>query len=75
MTQTEPDAGASPFRVVQGADGSRQFTFDVAAESLIGQKKRARFADFEILCDESAALGGDNSAPPPLAYFAASVAF
>lgn len=66
---------ASPFRVVQSEDGSRQFTFDVVAEKGMRQQKRARFAAFEILCDEGAGLGGDDSAPPPLAYFAASVAF
>jgi hypothetical protein len=30
---------------------------------------------YEIACDEGPWLGGDNTAPPPLAYFAASIAF
>ena len=75
MTQTGPGANPSPFRVVQGTDGSRQFTFDVAAETVVRQQKRALFGGFEMLCDEGAGIGGDNTAPPPLAYFAAAVAF
>ncbi|MGH2598115.1 MAG: hypothetical protein ACRDJ9_01875 [Dehalococcoidia bacterium] len=66
---------ASPFRVVQSEDGSRQFTFDVVAERVVRQQKRALFGGFEILCDEGAGIGGDNTAPPPLAYFAAAVGF
>jgi hypothetical protein len=30
---------------------------------------------FTIACDEGEAVGGDNTAPPPLAYFCASIAF
>ena len=30
---------------------------------------------FEIFCDESRMIGGDDSAPPPLAFFAAALAF
>jgi uncharacterized OsmC-like protein len=29
----------------------------------------------EIICDEGAYLGGDDSAPPPLAYYSVSIAF
>ena len=39
------------------------------------QLKRAIFGAFEILCDESAMIGGEDAAPPPLAYFASSIAF
>ena len=52
-----------------------RFTFDVAATTAGRQLKRARFDAFEILCDESAAIGGDDTAPPPLAYFASALAF
>ncbi len=65
----------SPFRFVQAEDGNRQFTFDVTAETTVRQQKQAVFGRFEILCDESERIGGDDSAPPPLAYFAAAVAF
>ena len=64
----------SPFRVVQTENG-RQFTFELHAERVVRQQKRAFFAGFEILCDEGEAIGGDNTAPPPLAYFAAALAF
>ncbi len=30
---------------------------------------------YEIACDEGHWLGGDNTAPPPLAYFSSSIAF
>lgn len=32
-------------------------------------------ATYEIACDEGPWLGGDDSAPPPLAFFSASIAF
>ncbi|MGI9472399.1 MAG: OsmC-related (seleno)protein, partial [Rubripirellula sp.] len=32
-------------------------------------------SSFEIICDEGPYLGGDDSAPPPLAYYSASLAF
>ena len=49
--------------------------FDVAAARAERQLKRATFGTFEIVCDESAAIGGEDAAPPPLAYFASSIAF
>ena len=50
------------------------------AETLDRQRKLARVqagrgSAFEILSDEGQYLGGDDSAPPPLAYFSAGVAF
>lgn len=64
----------SPFRIERVDDGVR-FSFDVAATAGARQTKQAWFDAFEMLCDESAAVGGDNSAPPPLAYFGAALAF
>jgi hypothetical protein len=64
----------TPFRV-ERTDGGMRFTFDVEAETAARQLKRATFDQFEILCDEGAAIGGDNTAPPPLAYFASALAF
>lgn len=68
------DASSSPFRMEQTPEG-RRFAFDVRAHKVVRQQKKAMFASFEILCDEGARIGGDDTAPPPLAYFAASVAF
>ena len=69
---------SSPFRIspVDGPHGKGiRLEFDV--ETVRGEKqiKRATFGAFEILCDESALIGGDDSATPPLAYFASSIAF
>ncbi|MGB5759275.1 MAG: hypothetical protein WBM50_20345 [Acidimicrobiales bacterium] len=64
----------SPFRV-ERTDAGMRFTFDVAARTGGRQLKTAFFDSFEILCDEGAAIGGDNTAPPPLAYFGAALAF
>lgn len=64
----------SPFRIERVDDGMR-FTFDVSARTAERQLKSATFDVFEILCDEGEAIGGDNTAPPPLAYFGASLAF
>ena len=60
---------------------SRSFVLECDAEALEGMRKRADFKGFEdapgfsIDCDEPALIGGDNSAPPPLPYFAASILF
>ncbi len=64
----------SPFQV-ERVDGGMRFTFDVAAATAERQRKTASFDIFQIACDESAAIGGDNTAPPPLAYFGAALAF
>lgn len=52
------------------------------ATSLDGMRKEATVAlvkpggkAFTIVCDEGPDLGGDDSAPPPLSYFASAVAF
>jgi len=62
------------FRITPVNKGFR-LEFDVAADREQRQRKRATFGHFEIFCDESAQIGGDDSAPPPLAYFAASIGF
>ena len=69
---------SNPFRIspVDGAEGKGiRIEFDVEATRGDKQLKRAAFGAFEILCDESAMIGGDDTAPPPLAYFASSIAF
>jgi hypothetical protein len=57
----------------------------VSAKTVGHQKKRAEVwttaqgsrwgSRFAILCDEGKAIGGEDSAPPPLAYFSAGIAF
>lgn len=60
----------------------REVVLRVEAESLENMRKRAtvrvdqpKGSTFEIICDEGPYLGGDDSAPPPLAYYSASIAF
>ncbi len=67
----------------QGA--RRDIRVRVSAKTVGGQKKRAEVwtqsqgrpwgSRFAILCDEGVAIGGEDTAPPPLAYFSAGVAF
>lgn len=64
----------SPFQITQ-VKGGFELAFELRAVKGDRQTKKARFDKFEIVCDESALIGGDDSAPPPLAYFAASIAF
>lgn len=64
-----------------GQDGSRrEIVITLEAETLERQRKIARVhagrgSTFEMICDEGQYLGGDDTAPPPLAYFSAGVAF
>ncbi len=67
-------AHEQPIRV-ELVDGGFSFSFDLTATPDGGQTKTGRFGRFEIPCDEPEGIGGTDTAPPPLAYFAASVAF
>lgn len=75
-----PGAGGVPGGLQPQQD--RELTISLEAESLAGMKKRAIVtleqpvgSTFSILCDEGAYLAGEDSAPPPLAYFSAGIAF
>ena len=74
----------SPFPISSGDEspfdfspvkGGVQISFNVHTVKGDRQTKIAGFDKFEIVCDEGKNLGGDDTAPPPLAYFAASIAF
>lgn len=59
-----------------------RFEVNLVAESLDGMKKKAvvepnlpTWGSFEIMCDEGGALGGTDTAPPPLGYLSAGIAF
>ena len=69
----EQTPSSSPFRIEQTPEG-RRFAFDVRAQKTVRQQKKAMFASFEIPCDEGERIGGDNTAPPPLAVAPASAA-
>ena len=64
----------SPFEF-SPVKGGVQISFEVKTVKGERQTKKATFDTFEIICDEGKIIGGDNTAPPPLAYFAASIAF
>ncbi len=66
--------GDSPFQFSR-VDGGVRISFQVDTVKGERQTKKARFDQFEMICDEGKNLGGDNTAPPPLAYFAAAIAF
>ena len=61
----------------------RDLHLEVEARAVKNMRKEARVTmlapakgfTFDIACDEGPWLGGDNSAPPPLAYFTSSIAF
>jgi hypothetical protein len=57
----------------------REVVIEADAEALEKMRKeghaRVRDSVYTIYCDEGANLGGDASAPPPLAYFCTSLAF
>ena len=60
---------------------SRQITFEADVQGLTPMLKLAtvtipgRDAAYSFTCDEGPTLGGMGSAPTPLAYFTASIAF
>ena len=76
----KPGAGAVPGSLQPHQD--RELRAAIEAESLEGMKKRAivtleqpEGSTFSIICDEGAYLAGEDTAPPPLSYFSAAIAF
>lgn len=53
----------------------REITVEADAETLERMRKEGHARGFTVYCDERERIGGDNSAPPPLAYFGLSLAF
>ncbi len=76
---------AAPATASADSSPNRDIRIRVSARTIGGQKKRAEVwnegagrppgSRFAIMCDEGKRLGGEDSAPPPLAYFSAGVAF
>lgn len=59
-----------------------KFEVNLSAEVVDGMLKRAvvepnlpSWGSFQLICDEGTALGGQDTAPPPLGYMAAGIAF
>ena len=55
--------------------GRHEFVVQCEVEALEKMRKVARAGPFTFYCDEGESLGGDNSAPYPLMYLAASLGF
>ena len=53
---------------------SRTFSVEGEVRMLERMKKQADTRGFTIMCDEREPMG-DNTAPPPLAYFISSILF
>jgi hypothetical protein len=54
---------------------SREIVLEADAETFSKLRKEGHARGFTVYCDEAERTGGDNSAPPPLAYFALSLGF
>ena len=53
----------------------REIVLESDAETLEKTRKEGHARGCTVYCDEAERMGGDNSAPPPLAYFGSSLAF
>lgn len=75
MPDEKPPPNYNPFPPGQS---SRSMVIELDVEDL-GQMLRRALIDthgkFTIYCDEPEAIGGHGTAPAPLHYFAASIAF
>jgi|SRR5919107_249338 hypothetical protein len=67
---------------IQVPQGAKEIQVRLTAESHDKMRKRALvsnelpgFSPFVMWCDEGTSLGGEDSAPAPLAYFSAAIAF
>jgi len=61
--------------VAEDLQVKREIILEADAEMLERMRKEGHARGFTVYCDEGGRIGGDNSAPPPLAYFGLSLAF
>ena len=69
MTTPAPSSQSSSQDLI-----SRSFVLQADANMQERMKKQSEVRGFTIHCDEGEPMG-DNTAPPPLAYFASSLLF
>ncbi|MCH8226329.1 MAG: hypothetical protein IIC97_10730 [Chloroflexi bacterium] len=69
MTTPAPSSQSSSQDII-----SRSFVLQADATMQERMKKQSEVRGFTIHCDEGEPMG-DNTAPPPLAYFASSLLF
>ncbi len=53
----------------------REILVEADAEILEKMRKEGHASGFTVYCDEGERVGGENTAPPPLAYFGLALAF
>ena len=53
----------------------REILVEADAEMLEKMRKEGHARGFTVYCDEGERVGGENTAPPPLAYFGLALAF
>ena len=53
----------------------REIALEADAQTLKPMRKEGHARGFTVYCDEGERIGGDNTAPPPLAYFGLSIGF
>ena len=53
----------------------RSITIEADTHTLERQRKEGESRGFTVYCDEPEAIGGNNTAPPPLSYFAMALGF
>ena len=53
----------------------REIVVEATAETLEKMKKHGTVRGFTVMCDEGAHVGGENTAPSPLAYFSVAIGF
>ena len=59
----------------EGDYRKRDIVVEASAETLEKMRKTGQVRGFTVMCDEGENIGGDNTAPPPLAYFTIAVGF
>ncbi len=53
----------------------REILLEADTETLEKLRKEGHARGFTVHCDEGERAGGENTAPPPLAYFGLALAF
>jgi hypothetical protein len=61
--------------MAQDIEIKREIVLEADAQTLARLRKEGHARGFTVYCDEAERTGGDNSAPPPLAYFGLSLGF
>lgn len=66
---------AEPIPTSPDAVYKRSIIIEADTATLERQRKEGQSRGFTVYCDEPEAIGGDNTAPPPLAYFCMALGF